>query len=51
MDFVQKSNFFLSTFFTENMSEKIVFRYLWKKTIIFKTKNWSFIKGQKMDIF
>ena len=25
MDFVQKSNFLLSLFFTENMSEKIVF--------------------------
>ena len=51
MDFIQKSIFLLSLFVTEIMSEKIVFRYLWKKTIIFRPKNWSFKKGQKMAFF
>ena len=35
MDFVQKSNFLLAVFFTEIISEKIVFRYFGKKTTIF----------------
>ena len=47
MNFVQKSNFLLSLFFTEIMSEKIIFRYFGEKTIICRPKYWSFNKGQK----
>ena len=49
--FCPKSKFLLSLFFAEIMSEKIVFRYFGKETIIFKTKNWSSNKSQKIDIF
>ena len=49
-DFVRKSKFLLSLFFTEIVPERIVFRYLWKKRMILSGKNWSFKKGQKMDI-
>ena len=49
-DFVQKSKFLLSVFFTEIMPEKIVFQYLWKKRMILSGKKLSFKKGQKMDI-
>ena len=50
MDFVQKSNFLLAVFFTEIISEKIVFRYFGKKTTIFipnsavltRAKKWKF---------
>ena len=51
MDFVEKSKFLLSLFFTEIMSEKIVFRYFTQKTIICRLKKLGFKKGQKMDIF
>ena len=58
MDFVKKSNLILYVFFTEIMSEKIVFRYFGKKTIIFRqkievltrAKKWTFFKrGLSMD--
>ena len=53
MDIVQKSKFLLSLFFTEIVSENIVFRYLWKKTFIFsqkievltRAKKWTFVNG------
>ena len=51
MNFVQKSNFLLSLFFTEIMSEKIFFGFFKQKTIIFRPKNRSFNKGQEMDFF
>ena len=51
MDFVQKSNFFLSAFFTEILSENNVFWFCGKKRMILGGKNWSFKKSQKMDIF
>ena len=51
MDFVQESNFFLSAFFTEMISEKFVFRYCRKKRMILRGKNWSFQNAQKVDIF
>ena len=38
MDFVKKSNFFLSAFFTEITSEKIVFRNCGKKRMILSEK-------------
>ena len=44
---VQKSNLLLSVFFREVMSEKIVFGYFKKQTIILRPKNSSFNKGQK----
>ena len=51
MDLVEKSNFFLSAFFTEIKSE-ISFLILWKERNDFKwNKNLSFKKGQKMFIF
>ena len=49
-DFLQKSKFLLSVFFTEIMPEKIVFQYLWKKRMILSGKKLSFKKGQKIDI-
>ena len=49
-DFVQKSKFLLSVFFTEIMPEKFVFQYLWKKRMILSGKKLSFKKAQKMDI-
>ena len=39
------------SFFTEIMSEKIVFGYFKQKAIIMRPKNWSFNRGQIMDIF
>ena len=51
MDFVPKSNFLWSLYFTEFMSEKMVFSYFGKKTIIFRAKTWSFNKGQKCRFF
>ena len=51
MDFVQKSKFLVWVFCTEIMSEKMVFSYFGYKTNIVRTKNWSFNRGQKMDIF
>ena len=53
MDFVQKSNFLLSLFFTEIMLEKILFGYFKSETIIKRpenevrtmAKNWTFLKG------
>ena len=39
MDFVQKSKFYLWVFFTEIMSEKMVFNYSGQKTNIVRTKN------------
>ena len=39
MDFVQNSNFRLSLFFTEIMSEKIVFGYFKANTIIWRPEN------------
>ena len=38
MDFVQKSNFFLSVFFTEIISEKIVFDIVEEKNDFKKKK-------------
>ena len=49
MDFVQKSNLHLSLFFTEVMSEEIVFGYFKKQTIILRPL--SFKKGQKWTFF
>ena len=37
--------------FYKNYVRKDRFWYFGKKTIIFRPKNWSFSKGQKMDIF
>ena len=51
MDFPQKLNFLLSLFFTEIMSEKIVFGDFKWQTIILRPRNSSFNKCQKMDIF
>ena len=51
MDFVQKAKFLLLLLFTESMSENIGFLHLWKKTIIFRAKNWSFKKGPKKRHF
>ena len=51
MNFVQKSNFLLSLFLTEVMSEKIIFGYFKQQTIILRPKNGSVNKSQKMDIF
>ena len=46
MDFVQKSNFFLSAFFTVKISEKIVFDIVErKKKKILSGKNRTFKKG------
>ena len=53
MDLVQKPNFFLLAFFTEIISEKIVFRYCGKKRMVLRvkievstrTKKWNFPKG------
>ena len=53
MDFVQKSNFFLSAFFREIISEKIVFdiveRREWLKEqkikVLTRAKKWTFYKG------
>ena len=50
MDFVQESNFFLSAFLTEIISEKIVLRYCGKKNNDYKRKKLNFKTGQKMDI-
>ena len=47
----KKSKFLVGVFFTEIMSEKMVFSYSGWKTNIVRTKNWRFDKGQKMDIF
>ena len=49
--FCPKIEISLILVFTIIMSENIVFRYLWKKTIIFGPKNWSFNKGQKWTFF
>ena len=65
MDFVQKSNFFLSAFFTEMISEKFFFRYCRKKRMILeekikvfkRAKRWTFSKGlvhgfcRKIELF
>ena len=53
MDFVQKSNFLLSLFFTEIMSEKIVFRYAYdaQKAIIFRPKKLKLSQGRKSGHF
>ena len=51
MNFVQKSNYLLSLFLTEIMSEKIIFGYFKQKTIFLRPKNGSVNKGKKMDIF
>ena len=53
MDFVQKSNFFLSEFFTEIISEKIVFDIVERKEwyldekieVLKRAKKWPFSKG------
>ena len=53
MDFSPKSTFFLWAFFTEIVSEKMIFRYFKLKTIIFRpkkksitrAKKWTFCKG------
>ena len=37
--------------FYRNYVKKDRFWYFGKKTIIFRPKNWSFSKGEKMDIF
>ena len=50
MDFVQKSNILLSLFFTEIMSEKIVFGYFKEKTIISDQKL-KFQQGPKNGLF
>ena len=50
MDFVQKSKFLVWVFCTEILSEKMVFSYFGQKTNIVRIKNWSFNKGQKMNI-
>ena len=47
MDFVQKWNFFLSAFFTEIISEKIVLRYCGKKRMIIRGKKLNFKTEQK----
>ena len=49
-DFVQKSKFPLSFFFTEIMSEKIVFGYFKEKTIILDQKL-KFQQGPKNGLF
>ena len=58
MDFVQKSKFLLWLFFTEIMSEKIVFRYSGQKKMIIrpnnirfkKIKKWTFLqRGQSIN--
>ena len=50
-DFVQKSWFLLSVFFTKIMSQKIFFRYLWKKRTILSEKNKSLKKEPKNGQF
>ena len=47
----QKRLFFLSLFFTEIMSEKMIFRDFGFKTIIVRPKYKRFRKGEKVDIF
>ena len=44
-------NFSYHFFFTEIISQKIVFRYLWKKRMILRAKKWSIRKCQKIKIF
>ena len=51
MDFVRKSNFFFSAFFTEMISEKLVFRYCRKKRMILRGKKLKFSKGLKNGHF
>ena len=53
MRFVQKSNFFISAFFTEIILEKIVFDIVERKEwfldlkieVLTKAKKWTFFKG------
>ena len=52
MDFVEKSNFLLSLFFTEIMSEKIVFGYFrLGKQLILDQKIEVLTRAEKWTIF
>ena len=50
MDFVEISNFFLSAFFTEIISENIFFDIYEQRKMILGGKNERFKKSQKMEI-
>ena len=51
MTLSKNHNFYYRYFFTEIMSQKMVFRYLWKRRIILSRKNRSFEKSQKWTFF